>query len=595
MGRVWVASREDWVEGDASVPPGWKLRRVEGTRLGKNRTKLYLLSPGGDTFQTRLKAAQELRRRGEAAAELVAVLGEEGWAPHYLLPQGWLVRPHPAKPISFLSPGLEVLGLGATLAHMEEAQEYGEEERERVAAVARNYNSVKAEEKVTAGWEAREDLPEGWSVRSGLRGSQELLLSPQGVELRGRLGAIRHLLREGAAAEERVVAVLRAGLLARGWEASEGLPAGWLQRRTRRKEAGLQFLSPQYRDFSGLTRVYHHLKARRAAAGATPAMLADLRRRLTLRDRLSNRRTNAQTKGGKKWGKTKYVAEEGLPEGWKVAVRRFKYGQQPRESFLSPSGLQLPLAVLAFQLMVEEGASSLQLEPMLPRLEREGWKEQGGLPAGWRIHLDPSSMVGQLEVEEEGAEVVFLTGKGQLLGQAAAMGLLEEEGWEQGEVAGLANLVRYLRSGLAEAAWEEHRDLPREWRVWREVLGYKVQVHVATPEGRQFDSLLEAYTAMADNRRKHTMGEMEGMRRLLGEEGWEEVAGLPWGWLMARARGDSLFQLVSREGRVFETLYEAQEWMEGRGAREYPGDQVGGVGGVVRVEWGAGGSGEASL
>ena len=70
------------------------------------------------------------------------------------------------------------------------------------------------------------------------------------------------------------------------------------------------------------------------------------------------------------------------------------------------------------------------------------------------------------------------------------------------------------------------------------------------------------------------MAEMESMLGLLEEEGWEREETLPVGWLISRHRGDSLFQLLSREGLVFQTLYEAQEWMEEKGKEEYPGSEL---------------------
>ena len=61
---------------------------------------------------------------------------------------------------------------------------------------------------------------------------------------------------------------------------------------------------------------------------------------------------------------------------------------------------------------------------------------------------------------------------------------------------------------------------------------------------------------------------------MLEEEGWEKEETLPTGWMISRTIGDSLFQLLSREGLVFQTLYEAQEWMEERGKDEYSGSEL---------------------
>ena len=44
--------------------------------------------------------------------------------------------------------------------------------------------------------------------------------------------------------------------------------------------------------------------------------------------------------------------------------------------------------------------------------------------------------------------------------------------------------------------------------------------------------------------------------------------------LIQRASCMIALQLLTREGRVFSTLYETQDWMEGRGEEQYPSEQL---------------------
>ena len=119
----WLESKEDWVSGDPSLPAGWRLRHVEGIRLGRTRTKCYILSPEGVTFQTRVKALRHLLAQEPVVKEEVErmreVLETEGWTQHPLLPNSeWRVRQHEKKPLQLLSPAAQVMGLSAALAYL---------------------------------------------------------------------------------------------------------------------------------------------------------------------------------------------------------------------------------------------------------------------------------------------------------------------------------------------------------------------------------------------------------------------------------------------------------------------------------------------
>ena len=569
----WLQSKDDWVSGDPSLPAGWRLRHVEGIRLGRTRTKCYILSPEGVTFQTRAKALRHLLSQEQVVKEEVErmreVLETEGWTKHPMLPNSeWRVRQHAKKPLQLLSPAAQVMGLSAALAHLadensssSDVQVYSEADKENMSAMAKSFNAVKEEEKVLTGWNHGPSLPLGWSMKK--IGAREYFLTPNGEQLTGVLGGIRHLLQVGATLEDGEVIQLRSMLLKGSWEEAQDLPLGWLVTRGSRKGMS-NFLSPDYRQYCGLQRVYHHLKAQHSTS---EQVLAGLRQQLSLKARLSNRR--ASDKMGSRW-----IQEEGLPDGWKVSRRELKLKQTAKETFLSPDGIQLSLAVLAVQLMVEEGKCGADLEAMLPRLEAEGWKEDSRLPDGWRIHINPENVLAQLDLSQN-EEALFLSSSAEILGlKAALQQLREEEQFSEENLAGLRMLVKRLQRGeVGNPEWVSDRNLPKQWKLWRENLGFKVQVHVLTVDGRQFDSLLEAFISMAANRRKFSMAEMEGLLRLLEEEGWERDETLPMGWLISRSRGDSLFQLLSREGLVFQTLYEAQEWMEERGKEEYPGSE----------------------
>jgi hypothetical protein len=80
----------DWIDGDETVPPGWKLRVVEG----KTR-KTFFLSEDGCQFACRRSALQHLINTGAPDADVEAMrakLCHEGWLDDPMLPPGWKVR-----------------------------------------------------------------------------------------------------------------------------------------------------------------------------------------------------------------------------------------------------------------------------------------------------------------------------------------------------------------------------------------------------------------------------------------------------------------------------------------------------------------------
>ena len=67
-----------------------------------------------------------------------------------------------------------------------------------------------------------------------------------------------------------------------------------------------------------------------------------------------------------------------------------------------------------------------------------------------------------------------------------------------------------------------------------------------------YNSILEAFNSMVvDNYPQEILERMKGK---LIEEGFEEHSELPAGWLIIRNRGENLFELLSRDGSVYQTL-----------------------------------------
>lgn len=501
--------------------------------------------------------------------ELRALLHHEGWQPHPALPWDWRLKKRETKAVVVITREGAMLGLGKALKYMaSRSNEYNQSDLERLNSL--HYELVKEERDVRSVWREDPSLPGGWRMRPGVRAGGEQLISPQGFKVMGRLEAILLLLRAGRAPRDREVLCFRSGLHLQGWQQADTLPEGWLLKVTRKRETSIlqgkdttKFLSPTYQVITGLPRVFHHLQKQKCHTN----VLSAIRDQLQLKGVLTDRKNRFKKFKGKP---LKWVVEAGLPPGWRVGTRHYKYGVT-KEVFLSPSGLALDQAVLAWQLMLEEGARPDHLGSFLPRLEAEGWRMHPSLPEGWRISLNPQAMPGVVDIrEEDEPKVLFLTSRAQVLTFYPAMEVLrEQEGYTLENVAGFRDLIAYLQQELTiPGGWMEDPDLPEGWRLATQDMGYKVKLAVRSAEGMEFDSVLDGFLALAAGGRSRK--DLPGMRRLLVKEGWEEGQSLPEGWLVARSRGDDLFQLLSREGKLFRSLFEAQAWMEREGEVAYP-------------------------
>ena len=88
--KVVRQQKYDWIEGDPTVPAGFKVRIIEG----KTR-KTFFLSEDGNQFACRRSAYQHMIKESYPEAQIVAMrecLVHEGWGEEALLPAGWMVR-----------------------------------------------------------------------------------------------------------------------------------------------------------------------------------------------------------------------------------------------------------------------------------------------------------------------------------------------------------------------------------------------------------------------------------------------------------------------------------------------------------------------
>ena len=128
---------------------------------------------------------------------------------------------------------------------------------------------------------------------------------------------------------------------------------------------------------------------------------------------------------------------------------------------------------------------------------------------------------------------------------------------------------------LKNKGWVQDDILPKGWKVNTQTKGAQNCIPLMSQDQQEFDSVLSAFLHLVKENAEDIV--LEKFRMKLLEEGWEENKELPNGWLITKTRGESLFELLSREGVLHQTLDGAHAFMESAGEEEYSGEDRLGV------------------
>jgi hypothetical protein len=193
----------DWIDGDDTVPPGWKLRIVEG----KTR-KTFFLSEDGCQFACRRSALQHLINTGaseDAVAAMRGKLRHEGWLDDPLLPPGWKVRKAEGCTNGMFDVNYYYLARDGTMFHSTRAvvnfmkrpeNGYSEADIGRIKARLENETRKNRPQKYV--WLEDPQLPPGWRyrtiIKAGIR--TDFVLTEAGAQFQSRRAAIEHMIAE---------------------------------------------------------------------------------------------------------------------------------------------------------------------------------------------------------------------------------------------------------------------------------------------------------------------------------------------------------------------------------------------------------------
>ena len=537
------------------------------------------MSPSGARFQSRARAVQYMVESGQPEQHIsymLQQLGVEGWRHHPSLPHNWRIRSKRKENLkgqgSYLltSEGL-ILTVKRALEHMaSRPAKYSAEDAAAVESLAKMLTKERTE--VNTEWVHVDTAPSGWTYRCQFRidlctlylesrlidvstyhhldvmcrsvtrrdvpFKREYFQTEAGLTIKGRVAAIKHLLARGRAAEDSDVLLLRLGLGEAGWSEppDQILPPGWLQKPIIGDDRKHKFLGPDYAEFNSLVDVYQFLKTN----GFSREVVSKVEQQLDLKEILRNKTLEKNKKTMYNWKNAKF-----LPAGWKYVEKVQRYGNK-KYVYLSPSGFVLNKTVEALLLMIEENVEDTYLASMSERLELDGWRTHPSLPQGWRFCSERKYFPDNLANME--TELVFVSPEHQVLTKQEAVQLLNEDSsLSEDEISGISLLMEGDHS-----AWMEDDHLPPGWKIKAISFETKTVYRVKSPSGTTYQDILEAYSAMIGD--GYSPRELSKMKIKLQEEGFEEHARLPVGWMIVRNRGDNLFELLSREGVVYQTL-----------------------------------------
>ena len=160
--------------------------------------------------------------------------------------------------------------------------------------------------------------------------------------------------------------------------------------------------------------------------------------------------------------------------------------------------------------------------------------------------------------------VVFCSKEHRVMSYSDASSFLRDNKLMSGE-----ELNAFMRSlqGEEDNNWKADESLPENWLIREINLADKTIFRVKSPDGKIFDSVMSAFVDMVQQDNLYSTSVLHKVKIKLREEGFEENSNLPEGWMMIKNRGDNLFELLSREGVLHQTLDAAVNDL--RGKRDY--------------------------
>ena len=362
----------DWLDGDETVPVGWKVRFVEG----KTR-KTFFLSEDGCQFACRRSALQHMINENYPAASIEDMrekLKFEGWEDDIHLPEGWKVRKSEGSTNGmfdvnyyYLSKeGIMFHSTKAVISYMKSTDTYSEEDIDKIKTRLEMETRKNRPQKYD--WLEDENLPAGWKYRTIVKGGirTDYVITEVGAQFQSRRAAIEHMIKENF--DPHCIYKMWSTLDTEGWVTDEDrLPKGWRVRSKDRLKDNWQFyfLSPQMEIFKSNKAVLDFISAQKDTYTDDDFQKV----KLWIEEEQRSRREENYT-----WDEETF-----LPPGWKVrsVVTNSK---NIREFFLTPEGDQIAGRKKAIEVMRSFGAEKNIIDAQIRKMKQVSFKNQNKVP-----------------------------------------------------------------------------------------------------------------------------------------------------------------------------------------------------------------------
>jgi len=108
--------------------------------------------------------------------------------------------------------------------------------------------------------------------------------------------------------------------------------------------------------------------------------------------------------------------------------------------------------------------------------------------------------------------------------------------------------------------WKNSESLPHGWKI---KMNDSIQKYsILSSDLEEFNNFLSVFVYMSQNVVKFTNEDIVKVEAKLSEEGWEEYEKLPRGWKVSKDIGDNIFVLLSKEGKLYQSLDDAQKFIK---------------------------------
>ena len=185
------------------------------------------------------------------------------------------------------------------------------------------------------------------------------------------------------------------------------------------------------------------------------------------------------------------------------------------------------------------------------------------LPSGWRMNANKEMFPKNVVHDDVSIDILFLTDAAQILSKKEAKDLISTSGkFSDSQQSNFLYLVTSFQERLEQKSWKIDDTLAEGWMIRETDVGFKTELQIMSPDGDIFDNFLSAYIHVISQEDSFSKEDVLKMKKKLIGEGFMEDYQLPKGWLIVRGSRGHLFEIFSREGVLFQTLNDAQDFLE---------------------------------